>query len=86
MPQPPDNTWHVGAACREVDTDIFFVESVRGHKRRSQEQQAKQVCRGCPVLTQCLRDGLAAQERYGIWGGLTTAERDRLSLSVSTGA
>lgn len=36
---------------------------------------AKAVCRGCPVRSECLAYALAARERAGVWGGLTPDER-----------
>lgn len=39
---------------------------------------AKAICAACPVTVQCLELALANRERYGVWGGLDTAERERL--------
>lgn len=33
------------------------------------------ACRLCPVVPECLAYAIAADERYGLWGGLTAAER-----------
>jgi WhiB family redox-sensing transcriptional regulator len=33
------------------------------------------MCRGCPVLIRCREYALAAQEPYGVWGGLGEQER-----------
>lgn len=71
--------WQFSAACREVDPETFFYEpKERGHAKRKREQAAKKVCAGCPVLTQCLKHALNAPEHYGVWGGTTEEERQRL--------
>lgn len=36
---------------------------------------ATAACRLCPVIPECLGYAIAADERYGIWGGLTAAQR-----------
>ncbi|WP_181779073.1 WhiB family transcriptional regulator [Pseudonocardia pini] len=61
---------------RVLDNSLFFhPERERGLERQARELQAKQVCRGCPVIEQCRRWALAAREPYGVWGGLSVADR-----------
>jgi len=68
--------WQSQAACREADTAIFFHPTgERGTRFEEREKAAKQVCARCPVLMACRRYALQAQEAYGVWGGLTEAER-----------
>jgi WhiB family redox-sensing transcriptional regulator len=40
--------------------------------------RAKQICKDCPVVANCLRWALAAREPYGVWGGLSVEEREAL--------
>jgi WhiB family redox-sensing transcriptional regulator len=76
--------WQRRAACRGADTRIFYhPENERGPSRRRREQQAKQICRACPVLTDCLSWALAARDPYGVWGGLSPEEREALLTSKS---
>jgi WhiB family redox-sensing transcriptional regulator len=42
------------------------------------EQAAKQVCVGCPVIAECLADSLDNHTEFGVWGGMT--ERQRRAL------
>jgi WhiB family redox-sensing transcriptional regulator len=65
------------AACRTVDPELFF-SSVRGQGSLQTEETAKKICRACPVREPCLANAIRDQEPFGIWGGLTTAERTRL--------
>ncbi len=73
------NTWHDQAACRFEDRDLFFPpEKERGRYVASREAAAKQICRSCSVRGECLGYALAADERYGVWGGLSAEERERV--------
>jgi WhiB family redox-sensing transcriptional regulator len=71
--------WRSRAACDPSTIEMFFVpDDVPAREARRREQAAKRVCAGCPVRRQCLRYALDAGERYGVWGGLNPAERERV--------
>ncbi|MER5635869.1 WhiB family transcriptional regulator [Kitasatospora sp. NPDC002227] len=71
-----DNPWHTGAACRRDEAGLFFAPSKEPTAARlAREEQAKQVCARCPVLLECREHALLQPEPYGVWGGLTAAER-----------
>jgi WhiB family redox-sensing transcriptional regulator len=71
-----DNPWHTAAACRRDEAALFFAPSKEPTAARlAREEHAKQVCAGCPVLLSCREHALAQPEPYGVWGGLTAAER-----------
>lgn len=66
-------------SCRGMDSLFFFhPDGERGPARARREARAKAICGACPVLAQCRRHALAVQEPYGIWGGLSEAERDSI--------
>lgn len=65
-------TWQNRAACRGVDTDIFFPAT------EEEAEPAKSICAVCPVLEACLEHALADREREGVWGGATERERRRI--------
>jgi WhiB family transcriptional regulator, redox-sensing transcriptional regulator len=74
--------WQQQAACRGADTRIFYhPDNERGPSRRRRDMQAKQICRGCAVITECLSRALATREPYGVWGGLSPEERGALLTS-----
>jgi len=78
LPKPVASNWEwqYEGACRSLPTEMFFhPEGERGPRRRAREIAAKAVCASCPVIAQCRAHALAAQEPYGIWGGLTEDER-----------
>ncbi|MFE9425348.1 WhiB family transcriptional regulator [Kitasatospora sp. NPDC006697] len=71
-----ENPWHTAAACRRDEAGLFFAPSKEPTAARlAREEHAKQVCAGCPVLLSCREHALAQPEPYGVWGGLTAAER-----------
>ncbi len=64
--------WKSDAACRTVDTSIFFPEN------EAAAAPALAVCARCPVREQCLDFALETRQHDGIWGGATETERRRL--------
>jgi len=76
--------WQLRAACRGKDVAIFFhPENERGMARSRRDENAKKICRGCPVLTECARHALAVREPYGVWGGMTEDEREAVYATGS---
>ncbi|SPX94936.1 transcription factor WhiB [Mycobacterium xenopi] len=70
----------------EVDLESFYLDGACGSfpeldwLSRSPQMQAecKAVCAHCPVLAKCRNYGLnKGRDDRGIWGGMTTAERQR---------
>ena len=71
--------WQLLAACRGVDSSLFFhPEGERGAARSAREASAKEVCMRCPVRSECAAHALTVREPYGVWGGLTEDEREEL--------
>ncbi len=64
--------WQDRALCSQTDPEAFFPE--KGGSTR----EAKRVCLGCEVRTECLEYALTHDERFGIWGGLSERERRRV--------
>ncbi|NDL60059.1 WhiB family transcriptional regulator [Phytoactinopolyspora mesophila] len=67
-------SWRALAACRGMDTDLFYPEG-RGSTLRKREEFAKDICATCPVSSQCREAAARQPERFGIWGGLTEGDR-----------
>lgn len=72
------NTWIADAACRDADPALFFTHVEDG----------KAICNGtldtepCPVREQCLEYAMAANEHFGVWGGLDEEERRSLKREL----
>lgn len=78
--RPRAGNWVDRARCAEVDPDLFYPE--QGGNGR----EAKRICAGCEVLTECRTEALAADEGFGVWGGLSEPDRRRLKSARSTAA
>ena len=69
---PEEASWQERALCSQTDPEAFFPE--KGGSTR----EAKRICTGCEVRSECLEYALQKDERFGIWGGLSERERRRL--------
>lgn len=66
-------------ACTYVDPETMFVENpTAGPPDPRAVDAARAVCGGCSVREECLRGALRRDEQFGMWGGLTRAERVEL--------
>ena len=70
-----DFKWMDKALCLEYDPELWF------HVTGIRAQQAKDICRECPVILECriyslsLRMTRAEDYLYGTWGGLNRLDR-----------
>ncbi|WP_055591202.1 WhiB family transcriptional regulator [Peterkaempfera griseoplana] len=72
-----DWQWQARAACRGMDSSVFFSPpNERGTTRRRRERNARRICQSCAVRTPCARFALETAQPYGVWGGLTETERE----------
>ncbi len=49
--------------CRTHDPELWFAEHT------AQVEQAKALCRTCPVREGCLAGAIEREEPWGVWGG-----------------
>jgi WhiB family redox-sensing transcriptional regulator len=71
--------WQEEAACGGMDSSIFFhPQNERGSARSKRDRMAKLVCARCPVRLECADYAIRAREPYGVWGGLTEEDRERI--------
>ncbi|MEV7169104.1 WhiB family transcriptional regulator [Streptomyces sp. JL4002] len=67
--------WRHEAACRQEDPDLFFPVGSSG-PALLQIEEAKSVCRRCPVQEACLRWALEGSgPEFGVCGGMSEEER-----------
>lgn len=87
-----DVMWQAKASCRGPHAVVFFPPSrpERKDERGARERAAKEICRSCPVLENCLEYAIRIREAHGIWGGLNETERKQIidggSTSINTAA
>jgi WhiB family redox-sensing transcriptional regulator len=92
MPQQPlaqvpkDATWQWQdhGSCREADEALFFhPPNERGLARIRRDRAAKAVCVRCPVRIECADYAIRSREPYGVWGGLTEEDRERIYARIA---
>ncbi|MCX4638961.1 WhiB family transcriptional regulator [Streptomyces sp. RPA4-5] len=66
--------WRHDAVCREADPELFFPVGNTG-PALLQIEEAKAVCRRCPVMGQCLQWAMESRQDTGVWGGMSEDER-----------
>ncbi|MBP2579907.1 WhiB family redox-sensing transcriptional regulator [Streptomyces sp. PvR006] len=72
------DSWRASAACQDVDPDLFFPVGT-GAPALVQAEEAKDICRGCPVREACLDWAMDdSRQVTGVWGGLDENERRSL--------
>jgi WhiB family redox-sensing transcriptional regulator len=70
-------SWQEQARCQGADARLFFgPEKERTRDREAREEAAKQICASCPVLRECRAHALGTPELFGVWGGLSEADRE----------
>lgn len=78
--------WRQEGSCQgAADPDLWFSEPPPAPEGRSPEQSprvlaAQAICSGCLVQVTCLDWAMETGEPHGIWGGLTTEDRQDLGL------
>lgn len=80
--------WLDKAACRDVDTELFFPigKNGTGEPTLRQVAAAKKICEGCVVRSECLEWAVETRNIDGIFGGLTGGERRDLLRSRAAGS
>ena len=64
--------WQQDKQCTPSTAELFFPDTGESSKF------AKEICRKCTVSEACLAYALSTSEKFGIWGGLDSAERKKL--------
>ncbi len=76
--------WQLRGSCRSEDPDLFFPLGTTG-PALAQAEEAKYVCRRCPVMEQCQEWALDNRVDEGIWGGLDENQRRSILRHRSRG-
>ncbi|TGZ12391.1 transcriptional regulator WhiB [Streptomyces sp. S816] len=74
LPVDVDRDWRGFGACKEEDPELFFPIGSTG-PALLQIEEAKSVCRRCPVIERCLQWALETGQPHGVWGGMSEDER-----------
>jgi WhiB family redox-sensing transcriptional regulator len=60
------------ASCRDTNATAFFPSDGSG------VEAVQRVCAHCPVRLDCLEYALTNRLDYGVWGGTSERERQRI--------
>ncbi|WP_432040953.1 WhiB family transcriptional regulator [Streptomyces chartreusis] len=72
-----NTNWRAQSACQDEDPELFFPIGNTG-PALLQIEEAKSVCRRCPVLETCGNWALESGEAHGVWGGMSEDDRRRI--------
>ncbi|MFJ4468690.1 WhiB family transcriptional regulator [Streptomyces sp. NPDC089424] len=73
--------WRTRGLCLGEDPDLFFpIGNTHSGRTAVQVDEAKAVCRRCPVAERCLAWAVDVGPVEGIWGGMTEGERRALRV------
>ena len=65
--------------CQTTDPDLWFSTNDYGADDNFNTARiAKNFCKQCPVKDLCLEFALINEEEFGIWGGVSVKERQKL--------
>jgi WhiB family redox-sensing transcriptional regulator len=81
-----DVDWRNRAACQDIEPSLFFSEDDEDIPTDVQAQfteAAKRICSSCTEQLACLKSAVEMPEAYGIWGGHTSEERERLDPALA---
>lgn len=70
--------WREDARCASTDPELFFPVGYKSGPDLRQIEQAREVCKFCPVKAECLDWAVEAGIPDGVLGGLTPEERSIL--------
>ena len=64
--------WISDANCKNMDTDLFFVEV-----NKSYDPFVKEVCSDCSVIEKCAWYANEMSAIHGVFGGMTPNQREK---------
>ena len=70
-------------ACRGLNPDQMFPT---GEKQTTDIAAAKAVCALCPIQDRCREWAIVTRQEFGVWGGLTEWERNKILSQNRKGA
>ncbi len=72
------------AVCNNNDyaRAVFDDAAAPGPLGSVAAKEAKRICRACPIIAECRAYALRNAEPWGVWGGMTLAERERAIVQI----
>ncbi len=73
----PIGNWTAEAACARADAETWFPD------QGTSPRQAKAICLTCPVQQPCLAWALVHNIQYGVWGGTSPVDRQKMNRGAA---
>ena len=71
--------WRDRASCLGLDTNRFIrADDLRGKSQLSVYKESIEICKECPVRSECLAFAIEYYLIEGVWGGLIPSQRKGL--------
>jgi WhiB family redox-sensing transcriptional regulator len=74
--------WVVHAPCAQVGPDLFYSGDGNG-RDAMYVHRARRICAGCPYKAPCALWAIQNDEQFGIWGGLSPAQRRKVAAELA---
>lgn len=75
---PEPDSGHQPPPCTKEEPELFFPTNYENLDHREQIEEAKAVCRKCPMKFACLEFALDTGDKFAILGGTTPPEREAM--------
>lgn len=66
------------ALCANESWELWFPEEGHGIANAKRTNLAVEFCKGCPHEIECADYAVSNRMEYGVWGGLTEADRQTI--------
>ena len=74
-----NHEWRDRASCLGLETNGFIhEENMKGKNQLAHYQEAIEICKQCPVRSECLAFAVEYKCSSGVWGGLIPDQRKGL--------
>jgi hypothetical protein len=64
--------------CQDVESNTQLYSGDLSHQVTT--DQAEALCHGCPIIMECYRYADAADESWGIWGGVNFSKEELINV------
>jgi WhiB family redox-sensing transcriptional regulator len=87
MENTTDNySWREKASCKGIDPNVFVPNENNGLTGRTTYATARDFCKRCIVVEECLMFALKENMEFGMFGGTTPRERRTLKKQIRLSA
>ena len=90
-PKRTPTSWQRRGLCRKLPLDLSDPLFFGNEDRQAPEdlivavETARRMCGHCPVPRDCLTYALSHDMRYGVWGGTSGKQREKMRARMLTG-